>query len=996
MDAFNYLDTPMLLRLLLVNICCMLMCLAHAQTQYRFVGFNTKDGLSQNSVHCIFQDRDGLLWIGTQDGLNSFDGRKFRVYKCNPKDTTTISDQFVLSIEEDALGFLWVGTRSGLNKLDKRTGKFIRYYFSAEERTGLYRNYQTVIRDRQGNLFVQHTYPVFINTKGQMIKADTALQTLRSPVFDQEGNLWGSSFKKGILCANRQSQYQLQAASLFPDSLKGKNGVMRHLMDNASVLWCYTDENQPRIHFFNTRTRKWLDKTVSLPSPIQHVTILRNGQAWVSTMTGVFVIQGYTVTDNIAYQPSLQSIPSANILCAYEDRQANIWVGSANAGFAYHNPSFRNFILYKTGLQEEPVTSVADLGGFRWIGTANGLYKTSLDVKQQQATKLFGANRVTSLTVDKQSKLWVAIQRKGVYVLDSTGRSLQAFTQNDSILQAQTVLYLFCDASGRVFLATEKGFFVYQPSKKQWQSFYEFRKNHVAGWYSLHVFEDAQQQIWISKHIGLEKRNSDLSLKQVYRSKNVADIFGRTIITAVTEDKAGRIWIATLSNGIFCIDESRVLHYTMEEGLSSNLIYGIAVDQKSRVWATTSAGINLIDRNKRTIDLISSKDGLPSDDFVIGALYTNKSGEILAGSVRGLIGIDANQFSLQDSPVEATIAEVSLNGEPQAMNQGLVEIRPGYKSVRFAFALRQALQPKAILYQYRLKGVEERWQSLKSDESSITYSNLPAGKMVLEVRAAYTMAGLTKAPVASLNLEVFPAFWQTRTFVVLIVAVLIFTAVLITLQYNRIRYKKKLQALQLQKELQDERARISRDLHDNIGAYTSALIAGIHQLKSVEAVQEAYVDELHDYASNIMGYLRETIWVLNHEQLTLTAFIDRFKTYATRINKYYRHQELQFTTAIQEERVLTPQISLNLFRVLQEALQNACKHAGATRIHIHFMQDKQMKFMIEDNGKGFEPDRIDQGFGLQNMQARANEIGFRFSIASKDQEGTVILLEEST
>ena len=984
----------MLIRLLLIGVCCLFMCTAHAQTQYRFVGFNTKDGLSQNSVHCIFQDRDGLLWIGTQDGLNSFDGRKFRVYKCNPKDTTTISDQFVLSIEEDALGFLWVGTRSGLNKLDKRTGKFTRYYFSAAERTGLYRNYQIIIRDRQSNLFIQHTYPVFINTQGQMIQADTGLRDVRSPVFDQEGNLWGSSVKKGILYASRNAKYQPHSVSLLPASLRSRDVIIKHVMDTASVLWCYTDENLPTIHFFDTRKQKWLNKTLSLSSPIQHIALLRNGQAWVSTLAGVFIIEAYAVIDTIAYKPSQQSIPSANILYAYEDRQANVWVGSANAGFAYHHPSFRNFVLYKTGLQEEPVTSVADVGGYRWIGSADGLYKVSLIQKNKPVDKLFAANRVTSLTVDQQSRLWVAIQRKGVYVLDSTGRSLQTFTRNDSLLQTQSVLYLFCDASGRVFLATEKGFFVYQSGTKQWKSYYSFKKNDIAGWYSLHVFEDAQRQIWISKHIGLEQRNNDLSLKQVYRSKNITDVFGRTIITAVTEDKGKRIWIATLSNGIFCIDKSQLLHYTMEEGLSSNLIYGIAVDLKNRVWATTSAGINLIDRQKQTIDLISSKDGLPSDDFVIGALYTNQSGEILAGSVRGLIGIDANQFSLQNTPVEASIAEVLLNGEPQAMNQGLVEIKPGYKSVRFSFALRQALQPKAILYQYRLKGVEERWQSLKSDESSITYSNLPAGKMVLEVRAAYTMAGLAKAPIASLNIQVYPAFWQTRTFVVLMIVALVFTAVLITLQYNRIRYKKKLRALQLQKELQDERARISRDLHDNIGAYTSALIAGIHQLKSVEAVQETYVDELHDYASNIMGYLRETIWVLNHEQLTLTAFVDRFKTYATRINKYYQHQELQFTTLIADERVLTPQISLNLFRVLQEALQNACKHSGATHIHIHFIQTKKLQFMIEDNGKGFEQDRIDQGFGLQNMQARANEIGFQFSIESKEQEGTRILLEE--
>lgn len=966
-----------------------------AQTQYRFVGYNTANGLSQNSVHVIFQDKDGLLWIGTQDGLNSFDGRKFRVYKCNPKDTTTISDQFVLSIEEDALGFLWVGTRSGLNKLDKRTGKFTRYYFSATERTELYRNYQTIIRDRQNNLFIQHSFSVFINNKGQMIQADTGLRDLRSPVFDQEGNLWGSSTKKGILFASRNTQYQPRTITLLPAALRSRDVIIKHVIDTASVLWCYTDENQPAIYLFDTRSRKWLNKIISLPSPIQHIALLRNGQAWVSTLAGVFVIEDYAITDTIRYQPTQQSIPSANILCAYEDRQANVWLGSANAGFAYHHPSFRKFILYKTGLQEEPVTSVADLGGYRWIGSADGLYKFSLVNKNKPVDKLFSSNRVTSLAVDQQARLWVAIQRKGVYVLDSTGKSLQAFTRNDSLLQTQSVLYLFCDASGRVFLATEKGFFVYQPTTKQWQSYYAYKKNDIAGWYSLHVFEDTHQQIWISKHIGLEQRNSDLSLKQVYRSKSITDVFGRTIITAVTEDKGGRIWIATLSNGIFCIRRDRLMHYSTEQGLSSNLIYGIAVDRKNRIWATTSSGINVIDQDKQQIDLISSKDGLPSDDFVIGALFTNQSGEILAGSVRGLISIDADRFMPQDALVEAKIAEVLLNGEPQQLENGILAVQPGYKSIRFSFSLRQALQPKTIYYQYRLKGVDDQWQTLKYDESSITYSNLPKGKSVLELRASYTLAGLAKAPIAALRIVVYPAFWETPSFFVLIIVLLIVLAVLITLQYNRIRYRKKIQALQLQKQLQDERGRISRDLHDNIGAYTSALISGIHQLKQQETIEDTYVDELHDYAANIMGYLRETIWVLNNEQLTLTAFVDRFKTYATRISKYYQGQQLHFVTDIQTERILTPQISLNLFRVLQEALQNACKHADANNIRIHFTHQQRMCFEIADDGKGFDPDSREQGFGLQNMQARAGEIGFRLQIQTADNGGTVIRLEET-
>src|SRR5262245_61569315 len=122
---------------------CSLCCLQpFAQQQWRFIPFNVSTGLSQNSVHCIYQDRDGLLWLGTQDGLNSFDGHNFKAYKYNSADTSTISDQFVLSIAEDANGYLWIGTRSGVNKLNKNTGKFTRYYFSAEEKNTVASSFQ--------------------------------------------------------------------------------------------------------------------------------------------------------------------------------------------------------------------------------------------------------------------------------------------------------------------------------------------------------------------------------------------------------------------------------------------------------------------------------------------------------------------------------------------------------------------------------------------------------------------------------------------------------------------------------------------------------------------------------------------------------------------------------------------------------------------------------------------------------------------------------------
>jgi signal transduction histidine kinase len=200
--------------------------------------------------------------------------------------------------------------------------------------------------------------------------------------------------------------------------------------------------------------------------------------------------------------------------------------------------------------------------------------------------------------------------------------------------------------------------------------------------------------------------------------------------------------------------------------------------------------------------------------------------------------------------------------------------------------------------------------------------------------------------------------------------------------------------MQVQKELQQERERIGRDLHDNMGAYTSALIAGVNRLKAAPEQSEKEIGQLGEYAANIMGYLRETIWLLNHEELTLTAFADRFKNYAQKIIRNYTGITLQVQESLTEERHLQPQVSLNLFRMLQEALQNACKHAQASVIEIGISSNEVMRFYVKDDGIGISTLELQENYGMQNMRQRATESGFSFEVISGSGTGTCFLFTE--
>jgi ligand-binding sensor domain-containing protein len=968
----------------------------HAQSNYRFIGYNVSNGLSQNSVHCIYQDSDGMLWLGTQDGLNSFDGRNFKHYKYNAADSTTISDQFVLTIAEDAKGLLWVGTRSGLNKFNKRTGKFQRIYLNERERNIMGSAYAHLTASTKKEILVPRAAASsVINTNGELLRIDSTISSILLPEYDKQGRLWG--FAKNSYLYNaviNNIAVQLAKVSAPPEAVDFSR--YKCVTGDDDIIWCYQPGiSNSNIYFFNAATKQWLPQVVTVAAPVNHLMVSKNGTGWLSTLTGLYKVNSKKTLEKInAADGFSNQLPAGNILCTYEDRQHNIWAGSANGGFAYYNPEFDNYNLLTATTAAEAVTAVAVAdSNTQWLGSAGGLYLLQKNTNGVFVTvqTLFGGRRITACVTDRQNNVWVAVQNEGLYVLSSSGSIIKTYRQDDSTLQTKNILYMLCDSKGRVHVCTEKGFFIFTALDK-WINRYKAPKDFTrGGYYVLHCYEDNKKNIWYSKHIGIEVLDENLQHKFAISSADNTAPIKRTIITGCTQDDKGNIWIATLSNGLYQYNNGSLVQYSTTNGLSSNVIYGVVSDDKGRLWATTTSGINVYVPDENRFYILNSKDGLPADDYVLGALFKNTDGQLQVGSSKGLITINTGNIVLQNKKAVAQIADVKLNGESVAALTQPLLIAPGNNTVSFDFSIQEALQPKNIFYQYRVKGLDNNWTLLQSDNHSITYTNLPYKKLTMQVRAAYAIQDLTNAPIEEFTIVMQPPFWKTNSFMLLVALVAAAILYLVIRQINQQRKRKREQLAQVQKELQLERERISRDLHDNIGAYTSALVAGINRLKISDEKNDE-ITELGEYAGSIMGYLRETIWVLNNEHLTLLAFTDRFKNYATRIIKNYPGLSVSFNITIEKEKELSPQQSLNLFRIMQEALQNACKHAGASAIAIEVKAIEKIKITIADNGIGLTQKASGDNYGLQNMQQRAAEINFALQLFSEN--GTTVVLHE--
>ena len=193
--------------------------------------------------------------------------------------------------------------------------------------------------------------------------------------------------------------------------------------------------------------------------------------------------------------------------------------------------------------------------------------------------------------------------------------------------------------------------------------------------------------------------------------------------------------------------------------------------------------------------------------------------------------------------------------------------------------------------------------------------------------------------------------------------------------------------------LRDHRIAISRDLHDNIGAYANSLITKIDFLSAEDNAGSRELADLKENAENILGLLRQTIWVLNNDTVSVENFYDYVKQYAL---KSFRNSGItvSFEEDIRQNRILPSETSINLFRIIQEGLQNIMKHSAATQVELNLISAEKLHISICDNGKGFLPDNTAEGYGLANMRTRAEEIGFRVEVVSPAPSGTLLVLEE--
>ncbi|MBK8965945.1 MAG: hypothetical protein IPM36_04565 [Lewinellaceae bacterium] len=643
-----------------------------AQTLY-FEHLSEKDGLSSNSVTCLLQDRQGFLWIGTKDGLNRYDGTRFRVFSRYRNDSTSISNNYILCLWEDRRGYLWVGTQAGLNRFDPRTEKFQRFIrqhgaqFEAE-------NYiHSVKEDRRGyiwygtynGLFRLHTQT---GASRQFLPDSLDVFSLPHPIVwtvdeDRDGRLWFGTRNGLAVCANDDR---------FRFEKYGPEAGNSHALANDNV-WQLVQQPD------NTR--------------------------WLASNNGLFQLipSGKTLHfkrwQHLPKQPN--SLSDNYIQYLYADGNYRLWAATYNGGL--------NEMYFPDGDKTRPRitrhlhdanqpgsishnevhTVLRDRSGILWVGTEGGLDKADphgrkCRVVQHRVNEPLSlrSNHITALLFDSRGNLWVGTRGGGLHRLPKDRLRRRQFqfeifqhqAGDPYSLSNNDVYGLFEDSQGYLWINTYDGlnYLNLNGSAEKPRFRHLNTANGLPHKFSFQVFESARGGLWVASYGKLARMFFDPRQPEKTRFKNYdmdlsrSDALANALTFTLAEDRFGQLWIGTFNGLSKCLDTAgpgRFENYRNQPGnpasLGNNIVNQLYCDSKGRLWAATNGGLDFFEQKSASAPVVFQHFGLPEglSGEIIRSICEAPGGMLWLGTTKGLILFDP-ELALQanaGSPVQKVL-----------------------------------------------------------------------------------------------------------------------------------------------------------------------------------------------------------------------------------------------------------------------------------------------------------------------------------------------------
>ena len=998
--------------------------------EYLLEVWNSENGLPDSSVTAVAQTPDGYLWVGTYNGLVRFDGVRFVTF--DPANTPALTHARVRRLAVDNRGILWISSYDG------SLTRFQAGVFTLERRNP---------RAAEGEVtFVTATsnQVVFLTSRGELLRKSSGAPggegwlDLPPPArgigslccADGTGAIWYRDGDKQLWRLNGDRFDPL------PDSagLAGQN-VNCLTTDSQGRLWVGTDQEFAVWdgHAFQSAVPPGTES----PLDVECLAIDRRNQVWVvangsigETLAGRWVLEPDASRNvfaeafgrvaalddhrggmwfynygggllhvggsgEIRQMNSDDGFPGERVYCYFEDREGDWWAGLDAVGLVrVRAPQFHTVPSLEKNLSRTARTVSEDQSGTVWIGRLSaglGCWQTETFTTIPVADSA-GANSVFCTCPDRRGRLWLSAGDEDL-LLREHGECLRVLPG------IHGVKTLFADHAGRIWVGTTSSLLVSENgSPDDFQPLKGLPRRTIRA-----LTEDRHGTLWGGTANGelVTVTSHNATLLQPDDNSEAAAIW------SVLADNEGTIWAGTFRGGLLRFRGGKFTRYNKANGLPDDVICQILDDQHGNLWLGSHQGVFRVAKSELeriaqekhgliTCVTYGRSDGLPSLECSGGyqpAALRDHAGRLWFTTAKGAAWLQPDELQANAKPPPVVIEDILVDGRTQTLpptNSALI-IAPGRHQIEFHYTGLSLASPERVQFRYQLANLDADWVQAGTRRSA-QYGFLPPGNYRFQV-IARNSDGIWNETGSTQALVILPHYYETWWFRTLSVSLILGTVAGLVRHTATRRLHRKMQELERKQVVERERARIAKDIHDDLGANLT-LIAVLGDLARKEKTAER-IEKMSSTARDAVKSLDEIVWAVNPRNDTLSQLVDYTGQFAT---DYLRDAGIRCLLDVPDHtpaREVPANVRHNVFLVVKEALQNIVKHAHASEVWLRINTGPQeLSISIEDNGCGFDRPPMDAwADGLRNMRHRLAEVGGECRVSSQINVGTTITMQ---
>ena len=767
-----------------------------------FKKFGVKEGLSQITVNKIIEDRQGFIWVATQDGLNRFDGNEFKIFRSIPKDTTSLSDNNVYDLAEDQQGNIWAATVSGgMCKYNPLTGKFTRYLYNKDSIKSRFgdKTARTIHIDAKNRIWVGHPKGLAVYNEKQNTFEKVHLKheaTKNTSVFDldsdKEGNLWVGT-ANGMFLVNTSTLKVVKAiTNKTSDSTIGPGQVIRLIVDQAGLVWIL----QPNYTISCVDTKKgsvkkyFNDSSKKNPHP-RYIYESKAGDIWLATeFKGIVKLNKKTGEIQPPYDETMvvPDLLDYHSITLFEDSAGSFWAGSWGQGLLHYN-SGANPFGYRPNISDANYdlrtdsfrNIFEDNYGLLWISTVReGLVR--LDPKT--GAKETFENIKTYLNIDKlavqeilqdqNNTIWIGTRGNGMIRINPETLAFKVYFNKidaKNNINSNSFHIILETKDGNLWLMSVGAISRFNPETEELKVYPYNPKieNSLPGPVAMEFYEDFDNNIWVSFYKGgfyhFDRKKETFTEISLNLSNNENEQ-NLGFVTYAFQNKKNIVWLGSTTGLIrYNIKTKESKTFTTENGLANNTIYDILDDDSENLWISTNDGISKFNPKTEVFKNYSDQDGLNQSEFNIKSAHKSKiSGLFYFGGAQGFNYFDPKEIKKNNTIPPIVITDFKKYNSDKGFisvaginYKNKINLNYNEKDFTIKVAALNFTNPSKNQFAYILEGYNNKWVEIGT-KREISFTNLSPGNYTLKIKGANNN-NVWNEQGKSLQISISPPWW---------------------------------------------------------------------------------------------------------------------------------------------------------------------------------------------------------------------------------------------